>query len=167
VKDACSAANSWLSAELAKLEASAKHVDPCITCKQMEAKARELSGVCAPVMNKKKPPPPKEEQKGERAEEAPEEPAAVPAAADAADAAPTDAETAGGFFFFFFLWRLLFGQLVLFCFSLFLVLVFAWFGLGQAFVCKGCTRKLWFVAVHSSSHSAFLCACRSQTRGRS
>lgn len=94
VKDACSAANSWLSAELAKLEASAKHVDPCITCKQMEAKARELSGVCAPVMNKKKPPPPKEEKKEEKAEETPAEPAAEPAAADAADAAPTDAETA-------------------------------------------------------------------------
>merc|ERR1711935_1249822 len=63
VKEECSKVNSWLSAELAKLEKLPKHVDPNITCDQLTAKAQALSKFCSPIMNKKKPPPPKERRK--------------------------------------------------------------------------------------------------------
>lgn len=90
VKEECSKVNSWLSAELAKLEKLPKHVDPNITCDQLTAKAQALSKFCSPIMNKKKPPPPKEEKKEEKPAETPAADAAADAAADPASEKPAE-----------------------------------------------------------------------------
>ena len=91
VAERAAKADEWLQKKLQEQHMCGKTKPPAVTCDELDAKARELEALCAPIMNKPKPAPKKEEPKAEEAAPA-DGAAAGDAAAEDAEMAPADAD---------------------------------------------------------------------------
>jgi heat shock 70kDa protein 4 len=80
----CDEISSWLYDKLDEQGSLPPHVDPAFTVADVNAKSRELTDVCGPIMHKPKPKPPKVEEKPKEEEKPAEE------------AAPMDTEEGEG-----------------------------------------------------------------------
>lgn len=85
-------AGEWLEKKLQEQQVLAKTQDPAFTCDQIDAKAREVEALCAPIMNKPKPKP---EPKSEEKKEAGKEDQEAEAAGGDAEMAPAGDEAGG------------------------------------------------------------------------
>ncbi|KAG7338373.1 molecular chaperone DnaK [Nitzschia inconspicua] len=71
----CDEVSGWMYDKLDEQSSLPPHVDPAFTVADVNAKSKELTNVCGPIMHKPKPKPPKVEAKPAEEEKAAEEPA--------------------------------------------------------------------------------------------